>query len=520
MDSVGLAPPTASPQPAWDRLRLPAFIDVAWFRHALGIGLLAGLYYGTAQLGYALSFTGPVAAIVWLPVGVGISFLYRGGLRYWPGLVIGDLLANNYSALPVGSAVGQTTGNVLEVLVAVLLIRRLIGHRMPLCSVGGLARLLLAIAAGTAVSATVGLLSLRLGGVVSTSAIPKLWRTWWLGDACGALLVVPLVLAWSTPSLRPRMRGRVLEAVLAAVLTVGLSTIAFRSGNPLPYLVFPALIWVALRFGWCGATAAVFVAASYAIWGTTHYKGPFAFGSLTNSVLETQAFVVVASLSSLYLAAVVWERQGFADRLRASHARLAETADIERKRIERNLHDGAQQRLTALAVYLEIAAEQARLAPNRAPALFARAERDLLLAIDELRQLAHGVQPPMLTRFGLGEAIERVAAHSTVPIEFVELPTRRFDPAAEAAGYYVLVEAITNAQKYSRASSVRVRASWASDVLNLEIADDGVGGANEKDGFGLQGLHDRVDALGGELVVDSAVGEGTRIRAAIPALAS
>ena len=498
MDSVGLAPPTASPQPAWDRLRLPAFIDVAWFRHALGIGLLAGLYYGTAHLGYALRFTGPVAAIVWLPVGVGIAFLYRGGLSYWPGLVIGDLLANDYSALPVGSAVGQTTGNVLEVLVTVLLIRRLIGLRIPLCSVGGLARLLLAIAAGTAVSATVGLLSLRLGGVVSTSAIPKLWRTWWLGDACGALLVVPLALAWSTPSLRPRIRGRVVEAVLAAVLTVGLCTLAFGSKDPLPYLVFPALIWVALRFGWCGASVAVFVAASYATWGTTHYKGPFAFGSLTNSVLETQAFVVVASLSSLYLAAVVWERQGYADRLRASHARLAETADIERKRIERNLHDGAQQRLTALAVYLEIAAEQARLAPNRTPALFARAERDLLAAIDELRQLAR----------------------STVPIEFVELPTGRFDPAAEAAGYYVLVEAITNAQKYSRASSVRVRASWTPDVLNLEIADDGVGGANEKDGYGLQGLRDRVDALGGELVVDSAVGEGTCIRAAIPALAA
>ena len=83
----------------------------------------------------------------------------------------------------------------------------------------------------------------------------------------------------------------------------------------------------------------------------------------------------------------------------------------------------------------------------------------------------------------------------------------------------MLVESITNAQKYSRASSVRVRASWTPEVLNLEIADDGVGGANEKDGFGLQGLHDRVDALGGELMVDSPAGEGTRIRAAIPTLA-
>src|ERR671925_603929 len=107
-------------------------------RYVLGVAVLAGLYYGSAKIGYALDFAGPVAAIVWLPVGVGISFLYLGGLRFWPGVLLGDLLANDYSTLPVGSAIGQSCGNVLEVVVAVLLLRRLV-QGSPLGSIRNVA---------------------------------------------------------------------------------------------------------------------------------------------------------------------------------------------------------------------------------------------------------------------------------------------------------------------------------------------------------------------------------------------
>ena len=124
-----------------------------------GVLTLAGAYYAAAKVGYELEFAGPVAAIVWLPAGVAIAFLSLGGLRLWPGVLVGDLLANDYSALPLGSALGQTVGNMLEVLVAALLIRRLLARGSPLDSLGGLARLLAAIVAGTAISATVGPLS-------------------------------------------------------------------------------------------------------------------------------------------------------------------------------------------------------------------------------------------------------------------------------------------------------------------------------------------------------------------------
>ena len=168
-------------------------------RYVLGVAGLAAVYYAAAQVGYALDFSGPVAAILWLPVGVGIAALSLGGLRFWPGVLVGDLLANDYSTLPVGSAFGQTCGNMLEILVAAFLIRRLLKRGSPLESVRGLGGLLGALAAGTAVSATIGPMSLLLGGVVSGGELVDVWRTWWLGDFTGALVVVPLAIAWSRP---------------------------------------------------------------------------------------------------------------------------------------------------------------------------------------------------------------------------------------------------------------------------------------------------------------------------------
>ena len=487
--------------------------------YPLGVALLVALYYGAAHLGYGLEFTGPIAGIVWLPVGVGISFLYLGGLRYWPGVVIGDLLVNNYSTLPVGSAIGQTSGNVLEVMTGAWLIRRLVPAGSPLDDVRRVARLFAALAAGTAVSATVGLLSARLGGAVTTAELPKLWRTWWLGDLCGALIVVPLVLAWLRPASREWWRTRGAELALILIVTAGLSELALHTPRPVAYLVFPALIVAALRFGMRGATLGLAIAAGFAVWATTHYEGPFSFDSITGSVLATQLYIVAAAVSVLSLAALAAERDEVVEVLRASRRRLVKAADTERRRIEHNLHDGAQQRLTALAVYLGIAADEARSDPKRAAALFARAERELLLAIDELRELAHGMDPPLLRKYGVARAITHVAERSTLPVEFEALPSNRFDNAIESATYFVLVEAITNAQKHSHASSIYARADWSGGVLDVEVSDDGVGGASEAAGVGLQGLRDRVEALGGTFDLDSPPGNGTRLTVTLPTIA-
>jgi signal transduction histidine kinase len=485
-------------------------------RSLLGVLALAAVYYGAAQVGYAFEFAGPVAAIVWFPVGVGIAALYLGGLRFWPGVAIGDLLANDYSALPIGSALGQTLGNVLEVLVVAILLRRLVRDGSPLDSIGGLGRMLVAIAAGTAVSASIGSLSLLLGGVINSGAVPNVWRTWWLGDSSGALIVVPLAIAWYGTSVHNLWRDRKLEAVAILAAVAGLSELGLQTNRPLAYLVFPALIWAALRFGQRGATLAVAVAAGFTVWETVHYEGPFVFHSIAHSVLSTQLYLAVASMSTLCLAAVVSERERFAERLAASRARLVVASTTERKRLEHNLHDGAQQRLTALYVRLGSAAEQAAQAPANTPDLFKNAQKELSLAIDELRELAHGIDPPVLTALGLAEAIRHLAARSPVPVHLLALPSGRVDDAAQSTAYYVVAEGLTNAQKYAQASSISVRASLAGRLLYVEVADDGMGGADESAGAGLQGLRDRVEAIGGTFEVES-TDRGTRIAAAIPA---
>jgi signal transduction histidine kinase len=215
-----------------------------------------------------------------------------------------------------------------------------------------------------------------------------------------------------------------------------------------------------------------------------------------------------------------FERRWAAESLRQIRARITETADIERRRIERDLHDGAQQRLTALVVYLEIASEEAGRRPDRAPALFGRAERELLVAIDELRQLAHGIQPPVLTQSGLGKAIPRLVAGSPLSIQLAPVPAGRFEAATEVAAYFVVAEALTNAQKHSHATVVDVSVAWSHGKLEVQVDDNGIGGASEGGGSGLAGLRDRVEALGGDFAVESVAGESTRVSASIPAIAA
>ena len=478
---------------------------------------LAGLYYAGAKTGYLLEFSGPVAAIVWLPVGVGVSFLYLAGIAYWPGVVIGDLLANQYSVLPLGSAFGQTCGNVLEVLIATLLLRRLVRHGSPLASVRGVGAIAVSVAAGAAVSATVGATSLLSGGVVAFHEVPTVWRTWWLGDATGALLVVPLALAWYRPLPRAWPRGRWLEASVLLAATLGLADLASRSSSPVMYLVFPVLMWAALRFGQRGATLGVAITAVFTVWNTTHYIGPFHFHSVTRSVLNTQLFIAVAVLSTLGLAAVVTERERFAARLAASRSRLISASDNARRRLEHDLHDGAQLRLTWLALRLHDAAVVAKREPERAPALLEEAgerapARDRRAARARARDPSRGAGRP---RPGRGDqeprpALEHQGQAARAPWRATRalrgddrvLRRRRGDrERAEAFGSLA----------DRGAGERRARRTPAGDRRRRRW------GAAERPGSGLEGLRDRAEASGGTMELFSPPGGGTRIRVVIPA---
>ena len=204
--------------------------------------------------------------------------------------------------------------------------------------------------------------------------------------------------------------------------------------------------------------------------------------------------------------------------VRASRARIVEAGDRERRRVERDLHDGAQQRLVSLSLELRVARNE--LADVENPALrrsLDRAADEALAALAELRDLALGIHPLILTESGLGAAVESLADRTSVNVS-VDVGPERFSPAVEGAAYFVISEALANVTKYAQATTATVRVGGLDDHLTIEVADDGIGGADPHAGSGLRGLADRLAALDGTISVVSPIGGGTRISAQIPTI--
>ena len=203
------------------------------------------------------------------------------------------------------------------------------------------------------------------------------------------------------------------------------------------------------------------------------------------------------------------------DELRGSRARIVEAAHQERQRLERNLHDGAQQRLVALSLELSLIEKQVDGSSDM-KARLDQARREIGASLDELREIARGIHPAVVSDHGLAVALEQLAARASVPVRLtVEIQGRLPEPV-EVAGYFVVSESLTNVTKYAKASAATIDVSQMNGLLLVEIADDGVGGADTERGTGLRGLADRVEALGGRLRVWSPIGGGTRVRAEIP----
>jgi signal transduction histidine kinase len=202
--------------------------------------------------------------------------------------------------------------------------------------------------------------------------------------------------------------------------------------------------------------------------------------------------------------------------LQASRGRLVEATDAERRRIERDLHDGTQQRLVSIAMSLGLLESKLPSQATAAKPLVSETRAALALALEELRELTHGINPPLLTERGLPAALDELCRRAALPAHLDLALDRRLPDQIESAAYFLASEALTNAAKHSHASEVRVRASYQSPQLIVEIADDGIGGAAATGGSGLRGLADRVEALGGRFTVSSPPGRGTTLRAEIP----
>jgi signal transduction histidine kinase len=564
-----------------------------------------------------------------------------------------------------------------------MLFRRLVQKRIALERVLDVLALVACAALGTLISAVFGVVSLRLGDVITAHEIASVFRTWWLGDFSGALVFTPLILVYASRRTWRMPRIRLTEVVL--LLTVLIVLIEVPSQPDVPYIVFPVLIWAALRFGPFGAATALAITSSLTVWNTAHGSGPFVRTSITHTVLASQLFVAVAALTSLILAAVTAERTaseraqqaltdeqtalrriatlvageaapdhvfeqvtveaaqtlgasaaslarfdedgtvtfvgGWSDtgrlafpvgsrvpveetgvlaeirktgrperiddyegrapeiverlssfgyasasaapirvggqvwgavvaaaprdeplapgserrladfaalvaqalanadayrKLAASRVRIVEAADTERRRLERNLHDGAQQRLVSLALQLRVVKASLRKDPESADALLAKADSELDHALEELRELARGIHPAVLTDRGLEAAVHGLAERAPIPVELTRLPENRLPDSVEAAIYYLVAEAITNVAKYAQATRASVAVERSNGFATVVVRDDGVGGAAPVPGSGLAGLADRVEALGGRLHIDSPPGRGTELTAEIP----
>ena len=227
---------------------------------------------------------------------------------------------------------------------------------------------------------------------------------------------------------------------------------------------------------------------------------PFAF---LGGLLRTHLFELHAELS---------ERL---EELRASRARLVQAGDAERRRLERDLHDGAQSRLVGLALLLRTARTRAAHDPQLAQ-LLDRAQDELQTSLAELRELARGIHPALLSERGLGPALHSLAARTPVPVTVDADTGERLPAPVESAAYFVVSEALTNVAKYAEATRASVCVRRVDGRVAVEVADDGVGGADTARGSGLRGLADRVAALDGTLTLDSPPGRGTRVHAEIP----
>jgi signal transduction histidine kinase len=657
--------------------------------YAIAVAFVAGAYYGVGRIGLELAYLDGAVAALWPPAGLGLAVLFLWGVYLWPGIVIGDLLLADFST-PPGTVLSQTVGNTLALVAAAMLLRRLTGGRGALDRIVDVVALVVCASVAAVVSAAFGPLSLRLGNVIAADEFGRVFRTWTLGDASGVLVVAPVLLTWATTGLKGIRRRDLLEGAIALAVLVLLAEVPPQ--RDVPYIVFPVLLWAAIRFGPRGAATAILVVCSITVWNTARNEGPFVRDSITDSLLSTQLFIAISALTSLVLAAVTAERtrvaralaaaesvqrtlaaeqaalrrvatlvageappsrvfeqvteevgrllglpgasvvhydgdrratvvgawsedgrlrfpvgatinldgdtvvakvfrtggpqrlERYADasgtlahsmrrfgyraavaapvhvggrlwgalaaasasdeplpegleqrlcdfaelvaqalanadayeQLAASRARLVEVGDAERRRLERNLHDGAQQRLVAVALELGMASDKLENDPQAARELLSTARDHFTEGLNELRELARGIHPVVLTERGLGPALEGLRERAPVPVEIVELPDERLPTTVEAAAYYVVAEAITNVARYAHASRATVGVRRANGAVTVTVSDDGVGGADPTHGSGLRGLAARVEALNGRMDVDSPPERGTRITARLP----
>ena len=310
-------------------------------RYLITIGVLAGLYIITAMIGSSLRLTLHEIVVVGPPAALALVALVQYGFKMWPGVFLGALLASLLSNEPTGVSLGIAVGCTMEAVFGALILRRLVPFRPALSNIASVVGLLVGVALfSTTIGATIGITSLVVGGQLSWSSYSTSWLLWWVGDIAGALVVAPFLFVWHDGWRQiGRKRRKEFAALILSTVAVGVIMLSWEfrpQGYNLQYLIFPLFIWAAFRFKQLGVTAVSIIAAVIAVSGVVGGSGPFAEAGVTQQQFSTLFNMVMLSISGMFLAVAVLQRESYeqglvhkAEELRLARDKILQELDAE-----------------------------------------------------------------------------------------------------------------------------------------------------------------------------------------------
>jgi two-component system, NarL family, sensor histidine kinase FusK len=496
----------------------------------VGVAVVVGVvYFAAAKYGLSLAFATEQVTAVWPPTGIALAALLLFGWRLWPGVFVGALAANATASEAALTALGIAIGNTATALIGWYLLRRFAAFDEPLERTRDAGALVLVAAITPLVSATNGVVTLASHGVISWAALWEVWRTWWVGDALGILLVCPVVLTWSRGSRLRDPPAKLAELAVLSVLclcasVVALSGVLFGPGShyQLQYAVFPFIIWAALRWGPRETATLVLAVSAVAIWGAIHDRGPFAAGSVDERLVLLDLFMATAGLTGLALSAATAERRHIQTRLEHSERRrqslvaaILHAEEEARQQVAVELHDDTIQVLIAALVDLDSSAialdSQDR---SRAGDRIGRVRDTLNDAVNRLRRLTFELRPPVLETQGVGVAVgqmlDGLADDLGIDIDR-RIELRRYAPEVEILVFRTTRELLANVRKHAFATRLEVDLVERDRVIQGTVSDNGRGfdvraafdRTKTRYNLGLDATIERLRVLGGTLAFDS-----------------
>jgi signal transduction histidine kinase len=514
-----------------------------YFLYTGEIVILFAIYFGTARFGLSLDAISRFATLVWFPSGLAVAALLLFGYRLWPGILIGAFLVNLFNGAPLFVALGIGIGNTLEALVGTYLLKRnkvsyTVDHLRDV-----LVLVLLAIPLSSLISATFGASSLLLGKVIAFSAYYPTWSAWWIGDMISILILTPFILTWSTWPRGKVSAKRMAEMCILTVFVLAVGLIVFlgllhpdQRSYSLTYLVFPPLIWAALRFSPRGVLAAILALSTFAIIGTIQGLSSFSMSGPGDGLVLLQSFMGIIAITSLILAAVMAERRELALRkdefismagheLRTPLTSLQGYTELLHRKFAQQGNQEAQSYLAKMAMQI-----------NRLSRLI-----DDLLDISKIQAgkitfAEEAVDVDALVN-EVVENLQQTASQHQISIE--GRAQREIVGDRERLGQ-VVINLITNAIKYSPgAERITVHLACTPDTLTVSVQDFGIGipkAQQEKVferfyrvysdqtrtssglGIGLYIAHQIIEQHNGKMWVESVEGQGSTFSFSLPAV--